>query len=181
LIPEPFHTGFLRRTLIAWSPLALALPLALAYGGERLRAQEASTRRLILLDGEYLYFSGTVALSFQRSWYVGGGSGFGLGNAVDNSGQEFTRYTHFGAVLGRTLGPRAAVDLGLETGLGDFRPDRCRGLFACYGGESEWYQSVALGFDVGGSRWRVGTRVWAARFKETDILSWTPVVLRGRF
>ena len=137
-----------------------------------MHAQEPWPGLLLRADAEYVYFTGLAAFPISDSWYLGGEGGFGFGRYLQKGPEKFMKYGHFGLIFTRSVWGPVNLDLGLRSGLGDFRPPP--GSKDRYGHESEWFKAVLLGISVGGKRWRFGSRVSVGEFKGKEMIGWAP-------
>ena len=140
-----------------------------------------ASRPPIRAEAEWFYLNGSVAFPLGSRWELGPEIGFGMGDYVDFGNENFIKFTHVGALLSRKLGSRVALDLGVQGGLGEFRPPECADLFGCYSEDPEWFGGLITALSVGGVRWRFGTRVSAFTLEGKVVGVWTPLFGVWRF
>ena len=162
----------------------LGLALALSVFPSMAGAQDEPRRRLIRLDAEAFYLTGSLVGQFSDLWYWGGEGGAGVGilwtpQTNDNING---RWVHFGALLTRA-GSRTDLDLGAQLGFGFGSWDRLDSW------EDSWedfpdtktYGGLVTSFAVGWDRVRFGTRVFLGKLPGEVTLASSPLFLRIRF
>ena len=145
-------------------------------------AQEAPfPRPPMRFEGEWFYLAGAIFLPPAGPWKLGGEGGFGMSDYFDTSGRDFTKFTHLGLVLTRTLSSRSDAELAAHGGLGQYRPPECTGLRGCWGRDPTWFGGLMAGVDFGGEYLRAGMRLGVLRFQGRTMAAWTPFIIRLRF